>query len=99
MEHLNPVEDTKTFVSFMYNVSLDSIQMALALTVALAWYAFIKGGINKLWPERSDKFWALGGFAVIITAIFAAVLIFFKNILKKQPTQSPVIYAVTSGAM
>lgn len=97
MEHLEP-EDTEKFVSSVYSVSLDSIQMALALTVALAWYAFVKGGISSIWPDRGNKIWALGAFAILITAIFVGVLFIIKNVLK-QPPSIPVVYAVTPGKM
>ena len=96
---METVEDTKEFMSSVYNVSIDSIQMALALTVALAWYAFVKGGINKVWPDRGDKLWALGAFAVITTIIFACVLLFVKNILKKSIPQRSVMYAVAPNAL
>lgn len=99
MEHLEPVEDTKEFVASVYSVSLDSIQMALALTVALAWYAFVKGGISRVWPDHGDKLWALGAFAVLITAIFAGVLFVIKNVLKQTVPSRPVVYAVAPGMM
>lgn len=71
--------------------------MALALTAALAWYAFVKGGINKVWPEHGDKIWALGAFAVIVTVIFVAVLVFIKKILNKNIPARPIYYGVAPG--
>ncbi len=96
---MEPVEHTKEFVSSVYSVSLDSIQMALALTVALAWYAFVKGGINKVWPDHGDKLWALGVFAIVITAIFAGVLLLVKNVLKRPVVGRPIAYAVAPGSI
>ena len=91
--------ETKAFVSSVYNVSIDSIQMALALTVGLAWYAFVKGGISKVYPEHGNKLWGLGLFAIIITAIFAAVLYLIKNILKTPVSERPILYTVSPGMM
>lgn len=99
MEHLEPVKDTKELMASVYNVSIDSIQMALALTVALAWYAFVKGGINKVWPDHGDKLWALGAFAILITVIFAVVLFIVKNVLKINSAPRPVVYAVAPSMM
>lgn len=96
---MESVEHTKEFVSSVYSVSLDSIQMALALTVALAWYAFVKGSINKVWPDHGDKLWALGVFAIVITAIFAGVLFFVKNVLKQPIAGRPIAYAVAPSPM
>jgi hypothetical protein len=81
----------------MYSVSLDSIQMALALTVALAWYAFIKKGIELTWKVDETKVWAFGVYAVVMTALFALVLVFFKNVLHAPVQARPITYAVMPG--
>ncbi len=98
MDHITS-ESAKKFASSVYSVSLDSIQMALALTVALAWYAFVKGAINKLWPSREDKLIPLAMFAIIVTIIFTVVLAFVRKVLKQPISERPIMYAVTPGAM
>lgn len=87
-------EDSGEIVSSIYKLSAESIQMALALTVALAWYSFIKCGIISIWPHQSDKLWALGGFAVVATVLFVLVLFFIKNVLKVPVTGRNVMYAI-----
>lgn len=99
MEHLEPIEKSKEFVSTVYNMSLDAVQMALALTVALAWYSFVKGGIREIWKSRSDSVWASGVFAIIVTIIFAVVIYIIKNVLGSSVSTRPVMYAVAPAAM
>jgi len=94
---METVSTPRDFAKATYNISLDSIQMALALTVALAWYAFVKGCIGVVWKDRGDKIWILGAYAIIITIIFAAVIVFMKNVLKANVTQRPVIHALTQS--
>jgi len=96
-EHLEPIEETKEFATSVYSTSLDSIQMALSLVVALAWYAFIKACINKYFPDGSgNKAWALGLYALIITALFVGVLFIIKKVLKMPISSKPIVYAVTN---
>jgi uncharacterized membrane protein len=96
---MEPVADTKEFISSVYSISLDSIQMALSLTVALAWYAVIKGGINKIWVERADKFWAHFVYALVITGVFVLVLMFMRKILKAPTNVRPVTFALTQSSL
>lgn len=96
MDHL---AETKEMAKSVYGVSLDSIQMALALTVALAWYAFVKGCIGIVWKDRGDKVWILGAYAIIITIIFVGVLAFMKKILKVEVNARPIVHALTQSSL
>ena len=89
-----PIEETKEIITSVYNTSIDSIQMALALSVAFAWYGFIKGGVNLFMPERSDKVLALGAYAIIMTILFVIVLYVIRKVLKVPVTQRPIGFVV-----
>lgn len=95
MERLGNMEQTKEIATSVYNVSLDGIQMALALTVALAWYAVAKGLIKAYFPEIGQGWIALVVYALIVTLIFVVVSMVIKKILGANVPVKPVIYAVT----
>lgn len=81
-----------------YNVSIDSIKIALAVTVALAWYNLVKKGIDIIWPSREDKFFVFGLYTVVITILFAIIIAFVNDFLSPRKLYSPSIpmmYAVT----
>jgi uncharacterized membrane protein len=96
---METVANTKEFMSSVYSISIDSIQMALSLTVALAWYAVIKGAINKIWVDRADKLWAHFIYAIIITAVLVLVLMLMKKILNVPASYKPVVVAMTQSAL
>ena len=99
MEHLEPVEEVKSVLTSVYTVSLDSIQMALALVVALAWYAFVKHLIQWAYPKNlSDgQDWKmLGLFAVVMTLIFAVVIVVMQRVLKARIVDRPVQFVVAA---
>lgn len=99
MEHLEPVTEAReavtSVVSSAYNLTLNSIFMALALTVALAWFAVVKEGVRINWPgKQKDGVWALLGFAVIITLLFAVAVWLSKRFLGKDLPDRRVVYAI-----
>jgi uncharacterized membrane protein len=96
---MEPVADTKEFMSSVYNISMESIQMALSLTVALAWYAVIKGAINKIWVDRADKLWAHFIYAILITGILVVVLMIMKKFMKVPAFYRPVTFAMTQSSL
>ena len=93
-EHLEPIEETKALVSSVYSASIDSVQMALALVVALAWYSFVKEVIKNVYPSRGDSWKAQLVFALVMSIIFGVVLYVVKNVLGKQVISRPITYAV-----
>ena len=56
------------------NITLDSIKMALALVVALAWNTAIKDLINKLWQYDNNNLIMHLIYAVIVTILFVAFI-------------------------
>lgn len=58
------------------NITLDSIKMALALVVALAWNTAIKYLINSLWKYDNNNLIMHIIYAVIITIVFVAFITF-----------------------
>ena len=96
MEHLEPVEETKQLATTVYTESLGSIQMALALTVALAWNAFVKKGISNFFNPGQNTM-ALFVYALIVTALFVVVITVMKRWLHAEVTSGRAIYAVTGG--
>ena len=56
------------------NITLDSIKMALALVVALAWNTAIKYLINKLWQYDNNNLIMHLIYAVIVTILFVAFI-------------------------
>lgn len=105
MEHLEPVEEVKSVLQSVYTISLDSIQMSLALVVALAWYAFVKQLIQWAYPKQLNdpmSWKMLGLFAVVMTLLFAVAIVVMQRVLKARIVDRPVQFVVAapvSGAM
>lgn len=95
----NTVNNTTELMSSFYDVSLDSIQFALALTVALAWYSFIKNLFGKLWTERSDKVVAHGVYAIVVTVIFVLIAMIMRKFIGVNPQDKKIMFAVTPVAL
>jgi hypothetical protein len=98
MDRLEPVEEVKSVLSSVYTISLDSIQMALALMVALAWYAFIKKLVQWAAPNKlgGQDWQMLGVFAVIMTIVFAIAVVLMKRVLKARIVERPVQFMVAA---
>jgi hypothetical protein len=99
MEHLEPVEEVRSVLQSVYTISLDSIQMALALVVALAWYAFVKHLIAWAYPKQLSgaKDWQmLGLFAVVMTLVFAVAIVVMQRVLKARIVDRPVQFVVAA---
>lgn len=64
------------FAQSVYNISLDAMRMAFALAVALAWNTAIKYTIQKFWRFNNDTFLMHLLYAVVITIVFAALILF-----------------------
>lgn len=81
-----------------YNVSVDSIKIALAIVVALAWYGLVKRSINFFWPKHEEGFVVFGLYTIIITILFAVVIAFINDFLGPKGIYTPsipVMYAMT----
>ena len=99
MEHMEPIAEAReavtTVVSSAYSMTLNSIFMALALTVALAWYAVVKEGVKIRFPEsKRDGIWALIGYAIIITIVFTIAVWASKKLLGHEVPERQVMFAV-----
>lgn len=93
------METSKEVVASVYNMSLDSITMALALTVALAWVAVVKRVINTYVSVGGDGLMYYIIFALVVTAIFVLVTMFMRKVLKASiitPTIVPTIAGVVN---
>lgn len=91
-------DDAKDVITQVYNTSISGIEMALALTVALAWYSFVKVSIQNIYPTKfkGETWWMYLLFAVIITVIFAVVIFAMKKYMNYNG-RTPIAYAVTPG--
>lgn len=87
------IQETKELAETVYDTSLDGITMALALTVALAWYALVKKTVNTVLPSK-EGMWAMLGYAVVMTILFAVVVAFIKKGLGGHVYDRPVLYTV-----
>lgn len=88
------VSEVKTMANSVYSLSVDSIRMALALTVALAWHVAVKQVIAKFWVAGNGV-WAHILYAIVMTVIFIAVSVFANKVLGLADTSRQVVYAVT----
>ena len=75
------------------NITLDSIKMALALVVALAWNTAIKYLINKLWRYDNNNLIMHLIYAVVITILFVAFIFFAQKKLNYKG-DAKIQYAV-----
>ncbi len=64
------------FAKSASNITLDSIKMALALVVALAWNTAIKYAINMLWKYDNNNLIMHLIYAVVVTIAFVCYIIF-----------------------
>ena len=81
------------FTKSVGNITLDSIKMALALVVALAWNTAIKYLINKLWQYDNNNLIMHLIYAVIVTILFVAFIFIAKNKLNYEG-DAKIQYAV-----
>lgn len=89
------VRDAKEFASTVYTTSLDALQMALMLTTALAWNSCIKELVGKAYPGYGNsKGWALLVYAIVMTVILVAVIMFSKKYLGFKGQMRPIVYSV-----
>jgi hypothetical protein len=100
MEHLEPISEAKematSVIKSAYDVTLNSLFMALALTVALAWYAVVKAGVKITFiGDRFKGIWALIVYAVVVTLIFTIAVFGAKKYLKKEIPEKAVVFAMT----
>lgn len=88
------MENAKTIANSVYVLSIDSIRMALALTVALAWHQVVKQIVAKF-PVGGNGIWAYILYAVIMTALLVVVAMFASKFLGLRDDSRPIVYAVT----
>lgn len=86
------------FSKSVYSIMLDSIRMALALAVALAWNNAIKYTISKIWKsDNANSLIMRFVYAIVITIIFATLLLFARNKLNYEyDVDNKVQFAVVS---
>jgi hypothetical protein len=92
------VRDAKEFATSVYTTSLDALQMALMLTTALAWNSCIKELVAKS-GYSENKGWALLVYAIVMTVILVAVIMFSKRFLGYKGQLRPIVYSVIPQAM
>lgn len=81
------------FVKSTGDITLDSIKMALALVVALAWNTAIKYTINLLWKFDNNNLIMHIIYAIVVTVVFVCYIIFAQKKLG-YTGNSKVQYAV-----
>jgi hypothetical protein len=92
----NAKTEVKQIATSVYDTSMISITMALALTVALAWNDLIKHIMDKFFIRNSgNNFVHYLIYAIFITVIFAVI----QNIMKKWIGKdvNPTVQFVVSG--
>lgn len=67
------------FSKSVSNITLDSIKMALALVVALAWNTAIKYIINSVWKYDNNNLLMHILYAIVITIVFVAYIMFARK--------------------
>lgn len=87
--------EAKAFASSVYDVSLDNIQMALALSVAFAWHTAIKEIVKRFWKSENSVT-AYLVYAIIMTALFVAAMIFAKRVLNYNKDPRQITYAMAA---
>lgn len=92
------VRDAKEFATTVYTTSLDALQMALMLTTALAWNSCVKELVAKS-GYGSNKGWALLIYAIVMTIILVAVIMFSRRFLGYKGQLRPIVYSVIPQAM
>lgn len=87
--------EAKKLATSVYDTSMTSISMALALTAALAWNDLIKHIIGSyVRIERNSIVYFLI-YAIIVTILFAVVHSIIKKYAGAKVIEVPITYAVT----
>jgi hypothetical protein len=91
---MQPVATGKEIVTKVYSTTLDSIQMALMLIVAMQWVSVIKHLVIDKVMKDVDQNWGKLVAAIIVTTIAVVIGIVSKKVLKTGDVPRPITYAV-----
>lgn len=92
-EEIPTKAEAKQGLTAVYHSSLNGIQMAFALIMALAWYSLIKNFMQSMLPGGKTLLSMLI-YAIIMTIIFVAVSYVISQKLG-VPAGNQIMYAVT----
>lgn len=91
---MQPVETGKEIAAKVYSTTLDSVQMALMLIVAMQWVSVIKHYILDKAMVGADQNWSKVVAALIVTTIVVIIGVVSKKVLKYGDVPRPITYAV-----
>ena len=92
----NVQDESKKLALSAYNTTLDGIQMAFALIVALAWYKLVSTIVKRYSPSEDKGIKLLLLFAVAMTVIFVVLMAIIKKFPWKAPSGLSVTYAIVA---
>lgn len=93
----SPVSTASEIASSVYSISVDSVQMALMLVVAMQWVSVIKHFIlDRVMAGMTgvDQNWGKVVSAIIVTTVAVVIGLISKKVLKYGGVPRPVTYAV-----